>query len=94
VRIEEIVWLDVIIDKLAAKHSVETEEGGEVLSNNPRFRFVESGTRAGEGVYMASGQTNSGRYLSVLFIHKTTGDALILSARDMSSWERKRYERK
>jgi len=93
-RIEEIIWLDVIVDKLAVKHGVETEEVEEVLSNNPRFRFVESGTRIGEDVYMASGQTDGGRYLSVLFIHKATGDALILSARDMAGWERKRYERK
>ena len=92
-RIEEIIWLDVIVDKLAVKHGVETEEV-EVLSNNPRFRFVESGKRIGEDVYMASGQTDGGRYLSVLFIHKATDDALILSARDMAGWERKRYERK
>jgi uncharacterized protein len=45
-------------------------------------------------MYMASGQTDGGRYLSILFIRKSTGDALILSARDMSGWERKRYERK
>lgn len=93
-RIEEVVWLDVIVDKLAVKHSVEIEEVEEVLSNDPRFRFVQSGKRAGEDVYMASGQTDGGRYLSVLFIHKATGDALILSARDMAVWERKRHERK
>ena len=93
-RIEEVVWLDVIVDKLAVKHGVEIEEVEEVLSNDPRFRFVQSGKRAGEDVYMASGQTDGGRYLSVLFIHKATGDALILSARDMAVWERKRHERK
>lgn len=93
-RINEILWLDVIVDKLTVKHGVETEEAEEVLKNNPRFRFIESGTRIEEDVYMASGQTDSGRYLSVLFIHKANSDALILSARDMSGWERKRYERK
>lgn len=93
-RIEEIVWLDVIVDKLAVKHGVETEEVEEVFSNKPRFRFAQSGNRVGEDVYMASGRTDAGRYLSVLFVHKSTGDALILSAREMSGWERKRYERK
>jgi uncharacterized DUF497 family protein len=43
---------------------------------------------------MASGQSNGGRYLTILFIHKANADALILSARNMANWERKRYERK
>jgi uncharacterized DUF497 family protein len=40
------------------------------------------------------GQTDSGRYLIVFFIHKKDNRALILSARDMTSAERKRYEKK
>jgi uncharacterized DUF497 family protein len=43
---------------------------------------------------LALGQTGGGRYLTVLFIHKKTGDALILSARDMVEKERKMYGRK
>lgn len=93
-RIEEIVWLDSIVDKLAVKHSVEIEEVEEVLSNEPQFRYIENGKRIGENVYMASGQTDGGRFLTILFIYKPTRTALILSARDMSSWERKRYEKK
>ncbi len=83
-RIEEIVWLDAVVDKLAVKHGVEIEEVEEVLNNKPQFRHVEKGTRVGQDVYMASGQTNGGRYLTILFIHKSTGDALVLNARDMS----------
>lgn len=37
---------------------------------------------------MALGQTDAGRYLTVLFIHKKTKGALILSARDMADKER------
>ena len=70
------------------------EEVEEVLNNKPQFRYVEEGKRTGENVYMASGQTDGGRYLTVLFIHKSNNDALILSTRDMSGWKRKRYERK
>ncbi|MBL8187576.1 MAG: BrnT family toxin [Acidobacteria bacterium] len=93
-RINEIIWLDAIVDKLARKHGVDVDEAEEVFDSKPQFRFVEKGDRAGEDVYMASGQTNGGRYLTVLFIRKANGDALILSARDMANWERKRYERK
>lgn len=39
------------------------------------------------------GQTESGRYLIVFFIYKSTREALILSARDMDKKERRQYER-
>jgi uncharacterized DUF497 family protein len=93
-RIESIIWLEAIVEKLAVKHHVEPEEVEEVLSNNPKFYFVETGDREGEDVYMALGQTNAGRYLAVLFIYKPMGAALILSARDMAGKERKRYGKK
>ena len=38
---------------------------------------------------MALGQMEAGRYLTALFIHKKTKEALILSARDMAQKERK-----
>ena len=93
-RIEGIVWLNQIVDKLAFKHQVETYEVEEVLSEKPKFRFVEKGERKDENVYMALGQTVGGRYLTVLFIYKLTKEALILSARDMAHKERKMYDRK
>lgn len=93
-NIEGIIWLTNIIGKLAVKHRVETYEVEEVLENNPRFRFIEKGDRIGENVYMALGQTEAGRYLTILFIYKTTKEALILSARNMAKKERKIYDRK
>lgn len=93
-NIEGIIWLNQFVDKLAFKHQVETYEVEEVLSENPKFRFVEKGERKGENIYMALGQTESGRYLTVLFIYKQTKEALILSARDMAKKERKMYGRK
>ncbi|MEO7672617.1 MAG: BrnT family toxin [Pyrinomonadaceae bacterium] len=93
-RIEGIVWLDQIVDKLASKHSVQTYEVEEILGGRPRFRFVEKGERKNEDLYMALGQTESGRYLTVLFIYKHAKEALILSARDMAEKERRMYGRK
>jgi uncharacterized DUF497 family protein len=93
-RIEGVIWFRDIVDKLASKHHVETDEVEEVLNSKPKFRFVEKGERKGEDVYMALGQTNAGRYLSVLFIYKKTEEALILSARDMARKERRQYGRK
>jgi len=93
-KIEGIIWLNQIVDKLAFKHQVETFEVEEALDGKPKFRFVEKGDRKGENVYMGLGQTEAGRYLTVLFIHKQTKEALILSARKMANKERKMYERK
>lgn len=83
-----------ISDKLAFKHHVEIHEVEEVLTGKPKFRFVEKGEREDENVYMALGQTEAGRYLTVLFIYKKTREALILSARDMAEKEKKIYGRK
>ncbi|MBA3601802.1 MAG: BrnT family toxin [Acidobacteria bacterium] len=93
-KIEGIIWLNQIVDKLAFKHQVETFEVEEVLVGKPKFRFVEKGDRKDEDVYMALGQTEAGRYLTVLFIYKQTKEALILSARKMANKERKMYDRK
>ncbi|HEX8844280.1 MAG TPA: BrnT family toxin [Pyrinomonadaceae bacterium] len=93
-NIEGIIWLRNIVDKLAFKHHVEIYEVEEMLNNRPKIRFVEKGERKGEDIYMALGRTEGGRYLTVLFIHKKTKEALILSARDMAEKERKLYERK
>jgi len=93
-KIEGIIWLRDVVDKLALKHHVETHEVEEVLSGKPKFRFVEKGEREGEDVYLALGQTSAGRYLSVLFIYKKTKEILILSARDMARKERRQYDKK
>ncbi len=43
-KIEGIIWLNQIVDKLAFKHQVETYEVEEVLVGKPKFRFVEKAT--------------------------------------------------
>jgi uncharacterized DUF497 family protein len=93
-KIDGIIWLRGIADKLEFKHNVTMEEAEEALGNKPKSRFVEKGERKGEDVYMALGRADSGRHLSVLFIYKRTREALILSARDMAYKERKQYGKK
>jgi uncharacterized DUF497 family protein len=93
-KLSGIIWLEEIVDKIAVKHHVAQEEVREVLSSSSHFRFVEKGHRRGENVYSALGQTSAGRYLVVFFVRKMTHQALIVSARDMTSAERRRYEKK
>ena len=93
-RINGIIWLEDIVDKLERKHYVKKEEVKQIFANSPYFRFVEKGHRRGENVYSAMGQTEAGRYMIIFFVLKKDNRALILSARDMTGPERKRYGKK
>ena len=89
--INQIIWKDQFVEKLAVKHSVSVEEAEDVLCSEPHIRKVSKGNVKGENVYAASGQTVGGRYLVVFYIRKLTGAALPISARDMDDGERKYY---
>jgi hypothetical protein len=65
-----------------------------VFRRTPRYRFIEKGDVEGEDLYAALGQTEAGRFLIIYFVHKRTGEALIISARDMTRKERKSYAKK
>jgi len=89
--IDDIIWREQIIEKLEWKHHISPEEVEEVLYNGPRIRRGPKGNVEGEDVYYAYGQTDSGRYVLVVFIYKHTREALIISARDMDKKERTYY---
>lgn len=93
-RITGVVWLRSVIEKLADKHQVSQQEVEEALRNRPRIRRIALGDVAGEDLYSALSQTDDGRYLIVFFVYKPNGEALIISARDMSPKERKSYGKK
>ena len=93
-RINGIIWLEDILEKLERKHAVKQEEVRQLFARSPRFRFIERGHRRGEDVYSAMGQTEAGRYLITFFVLKKDNRALILSARDMTDPERKKYGKK
>ena len=93
-KIKGFIWFQEILEKLERKHHVRQEEVREVFASRPKFRLVEKGHHAGENVYAALGRTNAGRLLIVFFVYKKDKGALILSARDMTPAERKKYEQK
>ena len=92
--ISGIIWLDAIVEKLAVKHRVEPDEVEQLFRNRPRILRIERGDFEGEDLYSAVGQTDSGRSMIAFFIHKQSGEALIISAPDMTPKERRRYGRK
>ena len=91
-KIEGVVWLEHIVEKLEVKHKVQTSEVEEVLKNKPRLRRIEKGKVRGENLYVATGQSDNGRYLAVFFLYKTSKLALIVTAREMDKKERNSYE--
>ncbi|MFH1906400.1 MAG: BrnT family toxin [Chloroflexota bacterium] len=93
-RVKRVIWMPDIEEKLLQKHGVLAEEVEEVLFGRPHVRFVEKGTRENEDLYAAYGQTEAGRYLIVFYVLKQRNQALIISARDMDSKERKSYGRR
>ena len=92
--LDDIIWLDRIVEKLAWKHNVLPSEVEEVLTGKCRVFRKEKGKIEGEHLYNALGKTETGRYLSVFFIKKLGNKALIITSRDMTKNERKRYAKK
>ncbi len=90
-RVEEIIWLEDVEDKIIRKHRVWPEEVEDVLVSDPHVRFMERGHRPGEDLYAAFGQTSGGRYLAVFFLRKQADTALIVAAREMTDREIRSY---
>lgn len=93
-EIADLIITPEILDKLIWKHNVTEIEIRQVFLDRPRYRFIEKGKYMGEHLYLALGTTDSGRYLSVYFVYKTNKKALIVTARDMTGKERRRYAKK
>jgi uncharacterized DUF497 family protein len=70
VKVEGLVWLEPIVEKLWRKHRVEPFEVEQLFANTPCFRFIEKGHRQGENLYAAMGQTDAGRYMIAFFVLK------------------------
>jgi len=85
---DEFDWLKWVQDKLIEKHGVNPDEVEECFEHLPwKVR------QAGEGKYQLLAQSNSGRYLFVIFVWN--GRLIrVISARDMTAKERTAYRRK
>ena len=93
-QIADIILKDYVVDKLIWKHNITELEVRQVFNNQPRTRRLEKGKVKDEHLYVALGRTDAGRYLLVFFILKKGNKALIVTARDMTEKERRRYAKK
>lgn len=90
-RINGVLWKGQFLEKIAEKHGTSMAEVEEVLFRSPFVRRAERGKVRGEDLYAAYGQTLQGRYLVVFFIRKRGGWAMPITARSMTSAERRYY---
>ena len=86
-RIISFEWDEANINHIA-RHNVMPEEVEEACFNNPLI------LRGRLSRYYALGQTDSGRYLTVIIQYKFKGTARVITARDMDKSERQRYMRR
>ena len=59
--LHEIIWKTAIVEKLAVKYGVATDEVEAVLFGRSLIRFWEKGRVQGEDLYLAYGQSEAGR---------------------------------
>jgi uncharacterized DUF497 family protein len=86
-RIDDLEWTLERVDHIAL-HEVTPEEVEEVFSSAPVFK------RGRGGVYEAWGQTETGRYLLVIFRYLGHNRAWPITARDMDENEKRFFRKK
>ncbi len=80
------------LNKNFYKHQVTNKEAEEVFLNKPKFTFKDEKHSQDEDRYGLLGITNEGRFLSVVYTLRD-GRIRIITVRNMSSRERKAYEK-
>ena len=93
-HINDLIWLNKVVEQIERKHKVSREEVEEAFYNGLKYRKAQKGKFKGEDLYYAYGRADSGRYLLIVFIYKKTKEALIVSARDMDDKEKSYYGKK
>ena len=83
----EVVCSRAVREKLADKHAVEESEVHEALFGHTHA------ARGRGGLYEVLGRTDAGRYLFVVVRYLGGGRVLVVTARDMTAQERRRYGR-
>lgn len=77
-------WDEQNLDHIA-NHGVEPYEAETVIASARLIR------KAGRGAYVAYGQTDGGRSLLVVFAPKTNHRLRVVTARDMTPAEKRRF---
>ena len=87
-RITNLEWHEENVSHIA-RHGVGPEEAEEVCFETNPFIVKSRYNR-----YYALGQTENGRYLTIVFEYRGQSKAKIITARAMSESERRLYKRR
>jgi uncharacterized protein len=85
---DQFVWPQDQIDHIA-EHGVTPEEFEEVCSG--KSLFIRAPSEGENPVYYAMGRTRAGRYLFCVVIRFPDGKGYPISARPMTTVEKRRY---
>lgn len=88
--ISDILWPVDRVEHIA-KHNVDMHEVEEVCFGEPLVLRAKS--KGDNPVYYILGQTASGRYLFCVIIHFPDGKGYPVTARDMTSKEKNRFQK-
>jgi uncharacterized DUF497 family protein len=91
-EIKSVYISQYVAEKISREHNVESKEVREVFSNAYFRPKIYRSDRIPEA-YVAYGRTLEGRYLLVAFF-RYKKQARVITARDLTTTERKRYGRK
>ena len=80
-------WDDRNLEHIA-RHDVDQDEAEAVIDLNPLI------LRTTDGKYLAYGQTDEGRQLLVVFVRKPEVVVRVITARDLSESEKRKYRRR
>jgi len=86
-KITSFEWDDGNTEHIS-RHNVAPEEAEEVFADDAAI-FL----RSRSGRYVALGQTEAGRYLTVVYERKSGGVIRVVTAFDMDEKDRRRYRR-
>ncbi len=89
-KILSIRWTEDSVDHIA-RHGVEPKEVEEICFRRP---LVQRAGRKRDMVYYARGQTEAGRYLTVVFRYLGSWEGFVITARDMDEAERRRFRQR
>lgn len=85
--IEYLEWHEDVVDKILVKHHVTPGEVEEVI-----WEGGFQARRVGKKRYMVLGKTMVGRHLVIILDRLTGGDFKPITARDMTSKEKKSFQ--
>jgi uncharacterized protein len=87
-RMESLEVDEHILEKIESKHSVSFEEVEQACQSDKRHV-----RKAREGLYKLFGRTEVGRYMLVVLANMGRGNWKIVTAREMTSNERRLYDK-